>query len=347
MKLRAGRVAVAMSGGVDSSVAALLLLREGREVMGLHMSVWPGEARGAGEARAVCELLGIPFRHFDLAAEFRDLVLEDYRREYLAGRTPNPCVRCNRHVKFGLLVERAREAGIGADLFATGHYARIDRDPLSGRRLLRKGVDPRKDQSYFLYRLTQEELARTVLPLGGMRKAEVRAVASEAGLPVAAKSESQDLSCVDRPGLIGLEDAPGPIVDSSGRLLGTHRGIWHYTRGQRRGLGVASGLPLYVVDIVAAENTVVIGSREEACSRGLTARDLAWTSVPGLGAPRRLAVRIRSTHVERPALVAPSGPDLVRVDFDEPELAVAPGQSAVFYDGDLVLGGGVIEKAIR
>jgi tRNA-uridine 2-sulfurtransferase len=345
------KAAVGMSGGVDSSVAALLLLRRGWEVVGLHMSVWDGgpaeESEAIRDARAVCECLGIPLHVFDLSAEYRELVLEDYRREYVAGRTPNPCVLCNPAIKFGLLVDKAREAGLPLDLFATGHYARIDRDAASGRHLLRKARDARKDQSYFLYRLSQAELARTVLPLGELVKTEVRRVALEAGLPVSSKADSQDFCCVDRRGLLGRPDTPGPIVDTSGRVLGRHRGIWHYTRGQRRGLGVAAGEPLYVVDIRARDGVVVLGSRAEACSIALVASSLAWIAAADLEAPRRLEVRIRSTHVGRPALVSPAGPDRVRVDFDEPELAVSPGQSAVFYDGDVLIGGGVIDEAIR
>ena len=205
----------------------------------------------------------------------------------------------------------------------------------------------RKDQSYFLYRLSQEQLERALLPLGRLAKADVRKLASDAGLPVSGRAESQDLGCVDPSVLAAGEEAPGPIVDTAGRLLGEHRGIGRYTRGQRRGLGVAAGEPLYVVDIRARDRTVVLGSRAEACSRALVASQLAWIAVPALQAPRRLAVRIRSTQAERPALVIPEGLERVRVEFDEPELAVAPGQSAVFYDGDTVVGGGVIDQAIR
>lgn len=357
------KVAVGMSGGVDSSVAALLLLREGHEVVGVSMSLWdgaaptqvptgkhacygPDEAEDIQDARAVCAQLGIPFHLFDCAAEYRALVLDDYRSEYVSGRTPNPCVRCNPGMKFGLLVDKARGAGLGFDRFATGHYARIEPDASRGRHLLRKALDARKDQSYFLYRLSQGQLAGSILPLGTLTKETVRAIAAEVGLAVSDKAESQDFYCGDYRELIGRPDAEGPIVDTAGRLLGRHRGIWNYTRGQRRGLGVAAGEPLYVVDIRGPENTVVLGSREEACARTLVASQLAWIAVAGLEEPQRLAVRIRSTHLERPALVSPAEGGRVRARFDEPELAICPGQSAVFYDGDLVVGGGIIEAVL-
>jgi len=358
------KVAVGMSGGVDSSVAALLLLRQGHEVTGVAMSLWdgaapahtptgkhacygPDEAEDIRDARTVCEQLGIPFHLFDCSSEYSALVLDDYRSEYLSGRTPNPCVRCNPGMKFGLLVDKARGAGLGIDRFATGHYARIERDPSVGRYLLKKALDARKDQSYFLYRLSQLQLAGSIFPLGALTKEGVRGIAAEAGLAVSDKAESQDFYCGDYRELIGRPDSEGPIVDTAGRPLGKHRGIWNYTRGQRRGLGVAAAEPLYVVDIRGRDNTVVLGSRDEACARTLVASQLAWIAVSGLEEPRRLAVRIRSTHVERPALVSPEEGGRVRAVFDEPELAICPGQSAVFYDGDVVVGGGIIVEVTR
>ena len=358
------KIAVGLSGGVDSSVAALLLLKEGHEVTGITMSLWsaaearppdlpkgrhtcygPDEAEDIQDARAVCERLGIPHRVFDVSAEYRALVLDDATGEYLAGRTPNPCVRCNSRVKFGMLLERAREAGVDFDRFATGHYARVRRGVGGTRHQLLKATLASKDQSYFLNRLSQEQLAQAMFPLGELRKEDVRALAREAGLPVADKVESQDFYPGDYRKLIQRAPERGPIVDTTGRKVGTHGGIWNYTRGQRRGLGVAATRPLYVVDVNARENTVVVGPREDITKSGLTAGEMNWISVPGLAEPGRYGVRIRSTHAERPATVMPLEDGGVRVDFDEPMLAITPGQSAVIYDADVVVGGGIIRGA--
>jgi tRNA-specific 2-thiouridylase len=257
------RIAVGMSGGVDSSVTALLLLREGHQVTGITMSLWaaagdrppelpkgkhgcygPDEAEDIQDSRAVCSALGIEHRVFDCSQEYRDIVLADYRDEYTAGRTPNPCVRCNSRVKFGMLLARARAAGVAFDHFATGHYARVGWDPARGRHLLSKAAEPRKDQSYFLYRLTQEQLGAALFPLGGHRKEDTRRIAREAGLPVSDKAESQDFYSGDYRTLLGKDRQTGPILDTTGRIVGAHPGVWNYTRGQRRGLGVAAGQPL-------------------------------------------------------------------------------------------------------
>jgi len=351
---------VGMSGGVDSSVAAALLLEQGWAVTGVTMTLWdgpaaapgtvvrgacygPGEADDVEAARSACACLGIPFRTIDLAADYRREVLDYVCDEYRAGRTPNPCVRCNRVIKFGGLVEAARRAGLEFDAFATGHYARVERDPASGRYLLKKGLDPGKDQSYFLHRLTQEQLAGVVFPLGEWTKERVRERARAMGLPAAERPESQDFLEEGASALRGGEARPGPILDRSGRVLGEHAGIEHYTVGQRKGLGIGAPEPLYVLALDAGRNAVIVGPKSALGAPGLTAGDLNWIAVPSLEGPRRAACRIRYRHREAPALLTPRG-DEVLVQFDMPQPAVTPGQSAVFYDGDTVLGGGVIRE---
>lgn len=354
------RVLVGMSGGVDSSVAAALLLERGWAVTGVTMTLWdgpsdapggggrgacygPGEGEDVAAARAVCAVLGIPHHALDLSAAYRREVLDYVRGEYRAGRTPNPCVRCNPAIKFGALVEAARKAGLEFDAFATGHYARVERDPDSGRFLLMKGLDPAKEQSYFLHRLTQEQLAGAVFPLGEWTKARVRERARTSGLPVAERPESQDFLEAGTAGLLEGESRPGPILDRSGRVLGEHSGIERYTVGQRKGLGIGAPEPLYVLAIDAERDAVVVGPRSALDAPGLTADHLNWIAVVGLAAPRRAACRIRYRHREAPALLTPEG-DSVLVQFEDPQPAVTPGQAAVLYDGDTVLGGGVIRE---
>ena len=360
--MTANRALVGMSGGVDSSVAAALLLEHGWAVTGVTMTLWdgpaaapaegvvrgacygPGEADDVNAARAACSVLGIPFRTLDLAADYRREVLDYVRDEYRAGRTPNPCVRCNRVIKFGGLVEAARRAGLEFDAFATGHYARVQCDASTGRYLLKKGLDAAKDQSYFLHRLTQEQLAGVIFPLGDWTKEKVRERARALGLPVAERPESQDFLEEGAAELRGGMAGPGPILDRSGRILGEHAGIGHYTVGQRKGLRIGAAEPLYILAIDAGRNAVIVGPRSALGAPGLTASDMNWIAVPSLEAPRRAACRIRYRHREAPALLTPQG-SAVLVQFDEPQPAVTPGQSAVFYDGDIVLGGGVIRES--
>jgi tRNA-specific 2-thiouridylase len=353
-------VLVGLSGGVDSSVAAALLLERGWTVTGVTMTLWdgppapaeghargacygPGEAEDVASASAVAAALGIPFRTLHLAEAYRRGVLDHVRDEYRAGRTPNPCVRCNHLVKFGMLVESARREGLVFDAFATGHYARVERDAASGRMVLRKGLDASKDQSYFLYRLSQDQLAAVVFPLGDWTKERVREKARDLGLPVAERPESQDFLEEGAADLRVGDAGPGPVVDRLGKVLGEHAGIARYTVGQRKGLGIAAPEPLYVLALDAARNAVVVGPRSALGAGGLIADDLNWVAVPGLTGPRRAACRIRYRHREAPALLTPAG-DAVLVQFEEPQPAVTPGQSAVFYDGDAVLGGGVIHE---
>ena len=309
------KVAVGISGGVDSAVAALLLKERGHELVGVTMALGRAdEARALDEARAVAARLDIPLKTFDFAAAWREDVLRDVRETYLAGRTPNPCVRCNERVKFGLLPEAA--FALGCDLFATGHYARTE----NGR--LFRAADRTKDQSYFLYRVKPEILARTVFPLGGLTKGEVRAKARAFGFEAAEREDSQDFCGGDPMRIVGAPDREGEIVTSDGKVLGRHRGFWHYTIGKRKGLGIGGGTPYYVIGLDAARNRVLVGFREEAVRH-----DLDVTALVGR-IDKTLPVKVRSAGEPKTLADGIAG--------------IAPGQSAVFYDGDEVVGGGII-----
>lgn len=353
------RAMIAMSGGVDSSVAALLMKRAGYDCLGVTMRLYrePGMERSSSksccsdadeeDAAFVCWQLGIPFESLCCTREFERTVIQNFIREYEAGRTPNPCIACNRFLKFETLLAYAKQEG--CDCLATGHYARITQDRDSGRRQLRKALDVSKDQSYVLYMLTQEQLAFLRFPLGELCKEEARAIADEAGLVNARKHESQDI-CFIPDGDYGAflerrtgRRAPeGDILDLSGRVIGRHRGAVRYTIGQRRGLGVAAKWPLYVAAKDMARNTVTVGPESALYSRELTASDFNWLSIPEPDRPIRAAVRTRYRQAEAPASVWPVGDWRVRIVFDKPQRAVTPGQAAVLYDGDLVLGGGII-----
>jgi tRNA-specific 2-thiouridylase len=351
------KVAVAMSGGVDSSLAAAILKKEGYDVFGVSLRVFdPGEcqesqektccsARDIRDARRVAAHLDIPFSSWDVRSEFEKEVIAPFSEEYLGGRTPNPCVLCNSRIKFGHLLEKVE--AMGARWLATGHYAGIARK--GGEYLLQRGADRGKDQSYFLFEIGAGVLPRVLFPLGGLSKDEVRRRAGDLGLPVADKKESQEICFV--PGndygaflkrrLSGRGVEPGPIIDTDGRRLGTHRGLIHYTVGQRRGLGVAAGAPLYVLRIDGEKNTIVVG--EDAELSGKTFHVLRTTWLRGDGRDNvRAEVKIRNRHRQAPATIHPLGGSSCRVEFDTPQRAVTPGQAAVFYDGDTVLGGGWI-----
>lgn len=359
------RVAVGLSGGVDSSVAAALLKEAGHEVVGVTMKLWkegryaggagrdacfgPGEAEDVARAEELCARLGIEYRTFDCAEAYEREILAHFRREWMAGRTPNPCVRCNAAMKFGLLPRLAREAGLEFDKFATGHYARVERDESGIWRLLR-GVDRKKDQSYFLYRLTQEQLAGAMFPLGGMTKERVRGEARRRGLAAADKADSQDFYGGEYAELLGAEARPGRIVDTSGKVLGTHQGFWHYTVGQRKGLGVGGGKKLYVVEVNACRNEVVVGGAEETARRRVRLADESWVAGGWAGGrPEEGPVecKIRSTGEPVAAWWAPAGRagEGSVVFGGEGVRGAAAGQSAVLYRGEEVLGGGVISGA--
>jgi tRNA-specific 2-thiouridylase len=355
------KIAVGLSGGVDSAVAALLLLRDGHEVTGVAMKIWPGpeaeapvksacygpdEAGDIRSAAAVAAALGLPLRVIDCAHAYERLVLKDFRDGYAAGTTPNPCVRCNQAVKFGVLPEAARAAGVVFDRFATGHYARVGCDERTGRFVLRRAADEAKDQTYFLYRLGQAQLATVLFPLGGLTKARVREIAREAGLPVHDRRESQDFYGGDLGDIVGPGAGAGDIVDRDGRVLGRHRGVHHYTVGQRKGLGLAAPAPLYVIAIDAAANRLVVGPESETLRRSAVVGDCVWGPFEALAGPLAIEVKVRSAARPAAAKVVPLGGRRCRVDLAAPVAAVAPGQSAVFYDGDTVVGGGVIESAV-
>ena len=349
------KVIVGMSGGVDSSVAAALLVRQGYRVTGVTMKTYDdggtahtggcfgsGQQEGIESARRVAAKLGIPYHVIDVAGEFRQHVLDFFCREYLSGNTPNPCVRCNRLIKFGTLWDKAPAAGIKADFFASGHYARVEADG-SGRYLLKKGRDEKKDQSYFLYGLTQAQLSRVLFPLGGYLKQEVRKLCVELELGVEAGKESQDFAGGDYAALFEGKAVPGQVIDKQGNVLGKHNGIVYYTRGQRRGLSIASKEPLYVIDIKADTNSVVVGSVDDLYIEKQIVDDLNWIAVQSLNEPVQVIARIRSSHKGYTAVVEPLENGKALVTYLEPQIGAARGQSIVFYDGDLVVGGGIAE----
>jgi tRNA-specific 2-thiouridylase len=359
------RVAVGLSGGVDSTMAACLLLRQGYAVTGITMQTWdgppaadglkhagcygPGEAQSLQAAKAMADRLGIEHRVVPLAAEFRTAVLDYFRREYLAGRTPNPCIACNRQVKFGFLLDKARSLGVEFDYFATGHYARVEAAPGQSRFLLRRGLDQKKDQSYFLSQLSQEQLRRIMFPLGALPKSEVKDLARELGFRDAAEhKESQDFfEGADYTELFGgTEIRPGPILDRAGNPLGQHKGIVHYTIGQRKGVGLSgAGQPLYVVAIDAPRNALIVGIHEDLFRDRLTVTGINWIALDPPGAPLRAQVQLRQQHQAADAVITPLAErdaQVAEIKFDEPQMAIAPGQAAVFYQADLVLGGGTI-----
>ena len=336
-----------MSGGVDSSVAAFLIKDGGDECAGAIMRLLAQSAE-EDAARSVAERLGIPFHVFPLECEFRENVIKPFIDAYRAGLTPNPCVDCNRSMKFGKFLELAR--GLGMSHIATGHYAVVERDAASGRWLLRRGADLKKDQSYVLWTLTQEQLSRTLLPLGSLSKEEAREIAEAQGFSNAHKKESQDICFVpdgDHAAFIrettGRADAPGKFVDESGRTVGEHKGLTRYTVGQRRGLGLSLREPLYVRAKDAAHNTVTLCPESGLYSKTLTASRANLISVEKLDRPMRLRAKIRYRAAEQPATVEQLAEDKLRIEFDEPQRAITPGQSVVLYDGDYVVGGGVID----
>ena len=358
------RIVVGMSGGVDSSVAAAMLVEQGFDVVGITLRVWPWREPGdasrkfgsccspesVDDARAVARRLDIPYYLLNSEREFERAVIEPFAQAYAAGRTPVPCVACNREVKFGSLLQRARAWDAAA--VATGHYARITHDAAAGRFLLRRGRDTRKDQSDFLWPLTQPQLAAARFPVGELTKDAVRTRARALGLVTAEKPESQEICFIPdddyrgflrrrMPGAFG----PGPIVDGQGTVLGRHAGLVNYTVGQRRGLGLASGRALYVTALDPARNAVIVGGSDEVEVDVILAEQANFISIPALEGPLAVEAKIRHTHEPAAAMIEPADDGQVRVRFERAQRAPAPGQSVVFYRGDLVVGGGVIARA--
>ena len=359
------KVVVAMSGGVDSSVTAALLKEDGYQVIGATMQIWPSndlaeEAHkfdgccgfdAVSEAKSVAHRIGIPHYVMNFRNEFAQKVITNFCREYSLGRTPNPCIRCNEHIKFDALLNRAKE--LDADLIATGHYTRIEYDEENDRYLLKKGVDRGKDQSYVLYTMSQNQLKHSLMPLGVFTKEKVRQIARELGLSVADKAESQEI-CFIPDGNYSrfLKEympemaKPGPILDREGNTLGEHRGILFYTIGQRKGLGISAKKPLYVVAIDRGRNAIIVGSKEDVYSVELIAADINWIAKQSLKQPLELKAKIRYRHREADAVITSISSREAHVKFKQPQMAITPGQAIVFYDKDTVVGGGTIEQTL-
>lgn len=355
------KIAVALSGGVDSSVAALILKKSGHDIEGITMSVYREgvlESTGGGNAcygadetedieaaKDFCNTINIPYHVFDCAEEYEKTVLNYFKDEYLKGRTPNPCVRCNHLIKLGVLPDAAKNSGLNFDKIATGHYTDIAVDPDTGRYYLKRAADEKKDQSYFLYRLNQEQLSMLLFPLGRLKKTEVRKIASENHLASADFDESQDFIAGDYKDLFKGTEADGDIVDKNGKVLGRHHGLWNYTIGQRKGLGISSDTPLYVVKLDDKLNQVVAGKKEDLTGNSFSVSDTAWMKITSGTGAFDAEVKIRSAHKGVPAevKVEENGKKL-RVCTHSPVNAVTPGQSAVFYDSEgAVLCGGIID----
>ena len=359
------KILVGMSGGVDSSTTALLLKQQGHEVIGATMSIWgdngikkqleqkgalknlkggaclgPDEEEDIEAARSLCSQIGIPFYVFDCADDYEKIVLTNFRKEYLSGNTPNPCVWCNSLIKFGALPKMAKASGVEFDKFATGHYARIVFE--NNKYVLKRGIDPKKDQSYFLYRLKQEQLANILLPLGGYTKEEIRHIAGDFGLQSAEKPDSQDFYAGDYNDLLNMPEKEGNIIDTEGNVLGKHKGFWNYTIGQRRGLKIASSAPLYVLELRSKTNEVVVGSADKTMKDKLIATNLKFNFD---SIPTECLAKFRSTQTPTPVQVSKLG-DRLSVKFMDMQKSIATGQSVVLYDNDTVLGGGIITEVI-
>lgn len=360
------KILVGMSGGVDSSVAALLLKEQGHEVIGAIMSIWseekhkrlapsvkqgsckdacygPNEKEDIESARQIAEKIGVPFYVFDCSKEYEKIVLDNFKEEYLSGRTPNPCIRCNSLIKFDVLPLLAKQSGLEFDKFATGHYVRVGKDEQNGRYTIKKGINPKKDQSYFLYKLRQNQLDKILTPLGGFEKDEIRERARNAGLEVHDKPDSQDFYSGDYNELLEVQPKEGNIVDKSGQILGKHQGFWNFTIGQRKGIGVAHTSPLYVIDLKKETNEVVVGEADETFNKALVAVDINWVSVPEITSECEVQVKVRSAQVPFEAKLIPLD-GKIRIEFSDMQKAVTKGQSVVFYRDDLLLGGGIIDE---
>lgn len=353
------RILVGLSGGVDSAATACLLKKAGHEVIGATMSIWdknqkfkssgkdacfsPHEEQDIEQARKICERLEIPYHVFDCTEQYKKIVLSNFKQEYLSGRTPNPCVRCNAMIKFNALPATARAQGLEFDKFATGHYARLSQNN-AGRWQLRAAVDKTKDQSYFIYRLSQEQLAQIMLPLGEYEKKQIRQIAAEAGLAVSDKPDSQDFYSGDINDIIQAQPQTGNFVTKDGKILGQHQGIWNFTIGQRRGLGISAEKPLYVIGLNKEKNEVILGFADESFKKGLIAHNLSWLSSEAFAEPRQVFVKIRSSQKPAEAQAFVNGDEL-KIEFADMQKALTPGQSVVMYDeNEYVLGGGIIDE---
>lgn len=352
-----------MSGGVDSSLTAALLRDEGYEVIGVTMQIWPSDApepeeqggccslSAVDDARRVADTLGIPFYVMNFRDQFEKKVIDLFLQEYLVGRTPNPCIACNRYIKFDAFLTKA--IALGADQIATGHYARISYDENIGRHIIKRARDQKKDQTYVLYNMTQEQLSRTLMPLGEYTKDEVRRMAAEYNLKVANKPESQEICFVtdnDYHRFIlektGENIKPGPFLDTKGNILGEHNGIAYYTVGQRKGLGITFGEPMYVVGINPGKNAVILGRNEDVFAEELIASDNNFILYEGIADPIKVQAKIRYSAKPAPAEIFPVEPGIIKVRFDEPQRAITPGQAVVYYSGEYVVGGGTIDRKL-
>lgn len=355
-------VLVAMSGGVDSSVSLLLLKQQGYDCIGAMMNLYDsdnsqaeesqtdgvcGSLRDVDDARKVANSLGVPFHVYDFTDNFRKNIIQQFVDSYVSGATPNPCIECNRYMKFGNLFNCTKECD--AEFFATGHYARIEQDSKTGRYLLKKALDETKDQSYYLYSLSQEQLSRSLFPLGELRKSEVREIAAKNGFDNANKSDSQDICFVrdgDYAGFIerfsNASFEPGNFIDTHGNILGKHKGLIRYTVGQRKGLGISLNKPMYVLSKNTVENTVTLCGDNELFSTSLDAKHFNLIAYDKLDSPIRVAAKIRYAHIPQSALATPTSENTLRLEFDEPQRAITKGQAVVLYDDDVVIGGGTI-----
>ncbi|MGE4453586.1 MAG: tRNA 2-thiouridine(34) synthase MnmA [Sphaerochaeta sp.] len=354
------KVLVGMSGGIDSSVAAYLLKQQGHDVTGVTMTIWnnrahltrplgstscfaPDKSDDIKAIKRICEKIGIEHHVLELSDQFEEVVLANFKDEYMDGRTPNPCVWCNAKIKFGAMVDYARESGMVFDKFATGHYARITEE--HGRFAITRAVDLKKDQSYFLYRLSQAQLSATLFPLGDMTKQEAREIDVAQGFHTVYQDESQDFYDGDYTDLLEVENKQGNIVTKKGEILGTHDGIWHYTIGQRKGLGIAAERPLYVLELNAQRNEVIVGFVEDTLQSTVTADEVVWGSRASLDGEVAVQAKIRSTGYPTEAVAHMNSDGTITAVFSDSVKAATVGQSLVLYEGDRILGGGIIKEA--
>jgi tRNA-specific 2-thiouridylase len=354
------KILVGLSGGVDSAVTAYLLKKQGFDVMGAMMSIWDDSYQEPKNKNADCclrpenediesvkkiaDFLKIPLYILDCREEYKKIVIENFRNEYKQGRTPNPCIRCNTYIKFGVLPATAKRHGLIFDKFATGHYANIKFENSTNMYQLCRALDETKDQSYFLYRLNQKILSEVIFPLGKLKKQDVRNLAKEVGLSVAQKPDSQDFYCGDYNDILQFPANSGDILNKDGEILGKHNGIWNYTIGKRKGLGLPGGTkePLYVIDILAKQNAIVVGTKEDLYSKILAITKVSWSSIPAPTQTIQATVKIRQQHKPAKANIIPINNISAKIEFKEEQMSITSGQSAVFYKNDIVLGGGII-----